>query len=48
MVYNRCVARDYSKNCPYSPRFTFLLYEDWKTASLEQMRNPESRCGAAA
>jgi MoCo/4Fe-4S cofactor protein with predicted Tat translocation signal len=42
-VYNRCVGTRYcSNNCPYKVRrFNYLLYGDWETASLKNMRNPE-------
>jgi molybdopterin-containing oxidoreductase family iron-sulfur binding subunit len=42
-VYNRCVGTRYcANNCPYKVRrFNFLLYGDWETPSLKNMRNPE-------
>jgi molybdopterin-containing oxidoreductase family iron-sulfur binding subunit len=42
-VYNRCVGTRYcSNNCPYKVRrFNFLDFQDWDTASLKLMRNPD-------
>lgn len=42
-VYNRCVGTRYcSNNCPYKVRrFNYLLYGDWDTPSLKNVRNPE-------
>jgi len=42
MVYNRCVGTRYcSNNCPYKVRrFNFLAFQDFTTASLKLMRNP--------
>jgi Fe-S-cluster-containing dehydrogenase component/anaerobic selenocysteine-containing dehydrogenase len=42
-VYNRCVGTRYcSNNCPYKVRrFNYLLYGDWDSPSLVNMRNPE-------
>ncbi len=42
-VYNRCVGTRYcSNNCPYKVRrFNYLLYGDWDSPSLKNLRNPE-------
>ncbi len=42
-VYNRCVGTRYcANNCPYKVRkFNYLLYGDWETPSLKNLRNPE-------
>lgn len=42
-VYNRCVGTRYcANNCPYKVRrFNYLLYGDWETPSLKNVRNPE-------
>ncbi|HMV82641.1 MAG TPA: TAT-variant-translocated molybdopterin oxidoreductase [Blastocatellia bacterium] len=42
-VYNRCVGTRYcANNCPYKVRrFNYLLYGDWETGSLKNVRNPE-------
>jgi molybdopterin-containing oxidoreductase family iron-sulfur binding subunit len=42
-IYNRCVGTRYcANNCPYKVRrFNYLLYGDWETASLKNVRNPE-------
>ncbi len=42
-VYNRCVGTRYcANNCPYKVRrFNYLLYGDWETPSLKNMRNPD-------
>src|SRR3954453_16404669 len=43
MTYNRCVGARYSPNTwPYrAPRFNFLFYADYATASIKLQRNPE-------
>ncbi|MDX2032933.1 MAG: TAT-variant-translocated molybdopterin oxidoreductase [Blastocatellia bacterium] len=42
-VYNRCVGTRYcANNCPYKVRrFNYMLYGDWDTPSLKNVRNPE-------
>ncbi len=42
-VYNRCVGTRYcANNCPYKVRrFNYLLYGDWDSPSLKNVRNPE-------
>jgi molybdopterin-containing oxidoreductase family iron-sulfur binding subunit len=42
-IYNRCVGTRYcANNCPYKVRrFNYLLYGDWETPSLKNVRNPE-------
>ncbi|HKX28322.1 MAG TPA: TAT-variant-translocated molybdopterin oxidoreductase [Blastocatellia bacterium] len=42
-VYNRCVGTRYcSNNCPYKVRrFNYLLYGDFDTPVLKNVRNPE-------